>query len=105
MKNSFYYNLRSAAPTCVTWGYRKIGFSDCLPTLIPRICADKLFHFLPDTGSVGDKLVGIVTARAIQFRDPSTLLSEVMTTQVITARQGLTLGEADTILRDSKKGK
>lgn len=59
----------------------------------------------PDTGSLGGKLVGIVTARDIQFRDPHTALSDVMTTALVTAQQGITLREANDILRDSKKGK
>ena len=58
-----------------------------------------------DTGSVGGKLVGIVTSRDIQFRDPLTPLSQVMTTDLVTAQQGITLAEANDILRDSKKGK
>jgi IMP dehydrogenase len=58
-----------------------------------------------DTGLVGGKLVGIVTSRDIQFRDPLTTLSQIMTTDLITAQQGITLTEANDILRDSKKGK
>ena len=58
-----------------------------------------------DTGVLGGKLVGIVTSRDVQFRDSSTLLSEVMTRNLITAQQGITLVEANDILRDSKKGK
>jgi len=58
-----------------------------------------------DTGAVGGKLVGIVTSRDIQFRDPLTPLSLVMTKDLVTAQQGITLAEANTILRDSKKGK
>jgi IMP dehydrogenase len=60
---------------------------------------------ITDTGSLGGKLVGIVTARDIQFRPNAALLSEVMTTDLITAQQGITLAEANAILRDSKKGK
>ncbi|KXN85807.1 Inosine-5'-monophosphate dehydrogenase [Leucoagaricus sp. SymC.cos] len=60
---------------------------------------------ITDTGKLGGKLVGIVTARDIQFRDPSTALNEVMTTSLVTASQGITLLEANDILRDSKKGK
>ncbi|KAI0092865.1 IMP dehydrogenase [Irpex rosettiformis] len=60
---------------------------------------------ITDTGSLGGKLVGIVTNRDVQFRSPSTLLSEVMTTDLVTAPEGVTLTEANTILRDSKKGK
>ncbi|KAL0956291.1 hypothetical protein HGRIS_002449 [Hohenbuehelia grisea] len=58
-----------------------------------------------DSGKLGGKLVGIVTSRDVQFRDPSTPLSSVMTTDLITAQQGITLVEANDILRDSKKGK
>ncbi|KAJ3812987.1 IMP dehydrogenase/GMP reductase [Lentinula lateritia] len=58
-----------------------------------------------DTGMVGGKLVGIVTSRDIQFREPSTSLSDVMVTELVTAPQGITLLEANDILRDSKKGK
>ncbi|KAF6750877.1 IMP dehydrogenase [Ephemerocybe angulata] len=60
---------------------------------------------ITDNGKVGGKLVGIVTGRDVQFRDPSTPLSEVMTTELVTAPQGITLTEANDILRDSKKGK
>jgi len=49
--------------------------------------------------------MGIVTARDVQFRDPSTTLEKVMTTTLVTAAQGVTLAEANHILRDSKKGK
>ena len=58
-----------------------------------------------DTGSLGGKLVGIVTSRDIQFREPMTSLSQIMTTALVTAQQGITLTEANDILRDSKKGK
>ncbi|KAJ6501589.1 IMP dehydrogenase/GMP reductase [Mycena vitilis] len=58
-----------------------------------------------DTGSLGGKLVGIVTSRDVQFRDHSTPLSDVMTRDLVTAPQGITLQEANDILRDSKKGK
>ncbi|KAF8331599.1 IMP dehydrogenase [Amanita rubescens] len=60
---------------------------------------------ITDTGVLGGKLVGIVTSRDVQFRDSSTPLSEVMTQDLITAQQGITLLEANDILRDSKKGK
>ncbi|KAG6840315.1 hypothetical protein C0991_007465 [Blastosporella zonata] len=60
---------------------------------------------ITDTGRLGGKLVGIVTARDIQFRDSHTPLSDVMTTALVTAPLGITLREANDILRDSKKGK
>ncbi|KAI9464886.1 IMP dehydrogenase/GMP reductase [Boletus coccyginus] len=60
---------------------------------------------ITDTGSVGGKLVGIVTSRDVQFESPSTPLHEIMTISLVTARQGVTLEEANIILRSSKKGK
>ncbi|GBE79078.1 Inosine-5'-monophosphate dehydrogenase [Sparassis crispa] len=60
---------------------------------------------ITDTGALGGKLLGIVTNRDIQFRSPTTPLSEVMTTDLVTAPEGITLQEANDILRDSKKGK
>lgn len=46
-----------------------------------------------------------MTARDVQFRDPALPLSEVLTKDLVTAQQGVTLEEANGILRDSKKGK
>lgn len=48
----------------------------------------------------------MVTMRDIQFhKNNSTPLSEVMTTDLVTAPEGITLAEANAILRSSKKGK
>ncbi|EGO27083.1 hypothetical protein SERLADRAFT_346774 [Serpula lacrymans var. lacrymans S7.9] len=58
-----------------------------------------------DTGLLGGKLVGIVTSRDVQFQSPFASLRDVMTTNLVTAPQGVTLAEANHILRDSKKGK
>ncbi|KAJ7225983.1 IMP dehydrogenase/GMP reductase [Mycena pura] len=60
---------------------------------------------ITDTGLLGGRLVGIVTSRDVQFRDQSTPLADVMTRDLVTAQQGITLLEANDILRDSKKGK
>ncbi|KAG1829517.1 IMP dehydrogenase/GMP reductase [Suillus variegatus] len=60
---------------------------------------------ITETGHLGAKLVGIVTSRDVQFESPQTLLSEVMTKSLVTAPQGVTLAEANQILRSSKKGK
>merc|ERR1711939_378320 len=62
---------------------------------------------ITDTGLLYGKLLGIVTARDVQFRPPTASLSSVMTTHpnLVVASQGITLEEANTILRDSKKGK
>ncbi|KAG8681634.1 inosine-5'-monophosphate dehydrogenase [Ceratobasidium sp. 395] len=59
----------------------------------------------PDTGALHGKLLGLVTARDIQFESPDVLLSEVMTTDLTTAPCGTTLSEANELLRISKKGK
>ncbi|KAG1764610.1 IMP dehydrogenase/GMP reductase [Suillus placidus] len=60
---------------------------------------------ITETGYLGAKLVGIVTSRDVQFELPETLLGDVMTTSLVTAPQGVTLTEANQILRSSKKGK
>jgi IMP dehydrogenase len=58
-----------------------------------------------EDGNLGSRLVGIVTSRDIQFEEPDTLLSSVMTISLVTAQEGITLKEANAILRTSKKGK
>ena len=61
---------------------------------------------ITEDGSLGSKLVGIVTRRDVDFvQDRQKLLSEVMTTQLVTAHEGISLEEANQILRESKKGK
>ncbi|KAF8596525.1 IMP dehydrogenase [Ceratobasidium sp. AG-I] len=60
---------------------------------------------ITDTGALHGKLLGLVTARDVQFESPDALLSEVMTTQLETAPSGTTLSEANELLRTSKKGK
>lgn len=58
------------------------------------------------SGRFGDKLVGIVTNRDVDFvEDRSTKLADVMTTDLVTAPEGISLLEANQILHDSKKGK
>ncbi|CAG7854433.1 Inosine-5'-monophosphate dehydrogenase {ECO:0000255/HAMAP-Rule:MF_03156} Short=IMP dehydrogenase {ECO:0000255/HAMAP-Rule:MF_03156}; Short=IMPD {ECO:0000255/HAMAP-Rule:MF_03156}; Short=IMPDH {ECO:0000255/HAMAP-Rule:MF_03156}; {ECO:0000255/HAMAP-Rule:MF_03156} [Serendipita indica DSM 11827] len=60
---------------------------------------------ITSTGSLGGQLLGIVTSRDIQFHDPSTPLKTIMTTDLVTAPSGVTLLEANNVLRDCKKGK
>ncbi|KAI8147775.1 inosine-5'-monophosphate dehydrogenase [Fennellomyces sp. T-0311] len=61
---------------------------------------------ITETGQLNSKLVGIVTARDIQFHnDETSLLKEIMTTDLVTAKKGVTLTEANEILKTSKKGK
>jgi IMP dehydrogenase len=61
---------------------------------------------ITENGTMGSKLLGIVTNRDSDFiRDRTRTLAEVMTTQLVTANEGCTLEEANQLLRDSKKGK
>ncbi|KAI1737731.1 inosine-5'-monophosphate dehydrogenase IMD4 [Xylaria scruposa] len=57
-------------------------------------------------GTLGSKLLGIVTNRDLQFEeDSSKTVDKVMVTDLITAQSGVTLLEANKILAQSKKGK
>jgi IMP dehydrogenase len=57
-------------------------------------------------GKLGSKLVGIVTSRDVDFRtDLDAPLSSLMTTELVVAHEPCTLGEANRLMRDSKKGK
>ncbi|CAG8526757.1 1099_t:CDS:2 [Diversispora eburnea] len=57
-------------------------------------------------GKLYSILLGIVTARDIQFhKDHTTPLKEVMTTDLVIAQEGVTLEDANSILRKSKRGK
>jgi len=59
-----------------------------------------------EDGKMGSKLLGIITSRDVDFvQDRNIPLSEVMSTDLVTAREGCTLEEANQILRQSKKGK
>jgi IMP dehydrogenase len=66
------------------------------------------FSGIPITegGRLNTKLVGIVTNRDIDFEsDRGRKLREVMTTDALTAQKGISLKEANEILRTSKRGK
>lgn len=61
---------------------------------------------ITEDGTLSTKLIGIVTARDIDFeKDLSRPIKEVMTTKLITAPEGISLQEANEILRKSKVGK
>ncbi|MCG3182695.1 MAG: Inosine-5'-monophosphate dehydrogenase [Planctomycetes bacterium] len=75
---------------------------------VHRIKRQHGFSGIPITedGTIKTKLVGMVTNRDIDFEtDHSRKLRDVMTTDLITARKGITLNQANEILRESKKGK
>jgi len=72
-----------------------LSYLESTPTDLPTI----------DTGALGGKLVGIVTSRDVQFQPRSACLADVMTTDLVTVSEGVTLSDANDILRDSKKGK
>ena len=58
-----------------------------------------------ENGKIGGRLLGIVTGRDVQFQDPNAPLRSIMTTELVTGDSGITLEQANTIIRDSKKGK
>ena len=61
---------------------------------------------ITEDGTLNSKLVGIVTKRDIDFEEDRTKkLKEVMTTQLITASDRISLAEGNKILKESKKGK
>lgn len=75
---------------------------------IDRIRTKEGFSGIPITedGTLKTKLVGIVTNRDIDFEpDRTRFLKEVMVTDLITAPEGISLVEANSRLRVSKKGK
>lgn len=58
------------------------------------------------TGKLGSKLVGLVSNRDIDYiEDTSTKLREIMSTELVTAPQGITLNEASLKLLESKKSR
>ena len=61
---------------------------------------------MTDNGKLGGKLLGIITSRDVAFHsEAQSPVSAVMTTDLVTAVEGISLQEANHILRQSKKGK
>ncbi|KAK4626520.1 Inosine-5'-monophosphate dehydrogenase [Fulvia fulva] len=59
-----------------------------------------------EDGQLRSKLIGIVTPRDTQFvSEHNTPVTEIMSTDLVTASEGVSLQEANTILSKSKKGK
>ena len=75
---------------------------------VDRIKQDLGFSGIPITedGSLNSKLIGIVTKRDTDFEESRARpLSEVMTRDLVTAKVGITLQEANEILKKCKRGK
>ena len=64
---------------------------------------------ITEDGKMGSKLLGIITSRDIDFMnavtDANVELGDIMTTNLVVAKQGISLQEANQILKESKKGK
>ena len=61
---------------------------------------------ITENGKLESKLLGIVTNRDVDFEtNRQRTISEVMTTDLLTANIGISLNEANNILKKSKKGK
>lgn len=61
---------------------------------------------ITEDGTQRGRLIGIVTNRDIEFEpDRSRRLKDVMTTELLTGKAGLSLKDANELLRRSKKGK
>lgn len=59
-----------------------------------------------EAGTLRSKLIGIITPRDIQFeRNLDLPVTSVMSTDLVTAKTGISLEEANEILRSSRKGK
>ncbi|KAL7754496.1 inosine-5'-monophosphate dehydrogenase [Sorochytrium milnesiophthora] len=61
---------------------------------------------ITDTGKMNGKLVGMITSRDVQFvKQLDTKLAKIMTKDLITGAEGISLEEANRLLQESKKGK
>eukprot|EP00525_Craspedostauros_australis_P009329 CAMPEP_0198130722 /NCGR_PEP_ID=MMETSP1442-20131203/54560_1 /TAXON_ID= /ORGANISM="Craspedostauros australis, Strain CCMP3328" /LENGTH=531 /DNA_ID=CAMNT_0043791399 /DNA_START=66 /DNA_END=1661 /DNA_ORIENTATION=- len=63
---------------------------------------------ITDTGEMGGRLVGIISNRDTMFNDdPTVKIKEFMTqrSQLTVAKEGVSLSEANAMLKESKKGK
>lgn len=61
---------------------------------------------ISENGKPRSKLLGIVTSRDVQFHEnDDDLVQDVMSTDLITGQQGISLAEGNAKLRTSKKGK
>jgi IMP dehydrogenase len=76
------------------------------PCLTNNETAHSLTRRFSENGTLRSKIVGIITPRDVQFHDNlDDPVSAVMSTDLVTARLGVDLKEANDILSKSKKGK
>lgn len=69
-------------------------------------CRSSADNGITEDGRLRSKLIGIITNRDIQFHhNLEESVTEVMSTDLVTAPAGTTLAEANEVLRQSKKGK
>jgi len=58
---------------------------------------------ITQNGTINSKLIGLVSGRETDFvTDPNIALEDIMNTEIVTAPQGITLNEAQNILREKK---
>jgi len=66
------------------------------------------YHFstfpITETGTIGSRLLGVVSDRETDFELPETKLGELMRTELVTAKAGITLQEANALLKEKKIG-
>jgi len=75
---------------------------------VRRIKQDKGFSGIPitDTGKIGGKLLGMVCTRDMDFTaDDKLSVQDVMTRDLVVAREGCSLTDANELMKNSKKGK
>lgn len=75
---------------------------------VDTIKREQGFSGIPITedGTLNSKLIGIVTNRDVEFEpDRTRKLSDVMSTDLFTAKKGATLEECNELMRTSKRGK
>ncbi len=57
---------------------------------------------ITETGTIGSRLLGVVSDRETDFELSTTKLGELMKTELITAHAGITLAEAHLLLKEKK---
>ena len=61
---------------------------------------------ITETGKLNSKLIGMVSFRDVDFvEDKNTKIKDVMLTDLITVKEGISLDEAYKVLKDSKRSR